>query len=254
MRPVYRITCILVFLLFSYNGFSQNTILRDSSVSATLINIGLGYSFPGGDLKDRFGNCGVFQVGVIEKFRSNWLIGLKGDLFFGDDVREDTILKNLANSSGFITNSSGAPANIQLLERGFAIDLTIGKILPFLDANSNSGLTITGGLGFLQHKIRINNSANDVPQLEGNYKKGYDRLSNGLRLTEFVGYTYLSANKLANFQIGMEFTQAWTKNRRDINFDTQQQDKKTRNDLMYALKLIWILPLYHEIVEKEFYY
>jgi hypothetical protein len=101
-----------------------------------------------------------------------------------------------------------------------------------------------GGAGILQHKIHIENRSKSVPQLTGKYKQGYDRLSNGPALSETIGYMHLDKNRRINFFAAFDITQAFTKNRRALNFDTQTSETGYRLDLLFALRMGWILPLY----------
>ncbi len=83
-------------------------------------------------------------------------------------------------------------------------------------------------------------------------KKGYDRLSNGIGFTQSVGYLFLSNNRIANFFAGIEMNEAFTKNRRDFNYDQMKKDNQLRTDLLFGIRIGWILPLYKK-APKEFY-
>ena len=109
------------------------------------------------------------------------------------------------------------------------------------------------GIGFLQHKKRIEVTGNVVPELTRDYRKGYDRLSNGPAITQFIGYHYLSNRRLINFFGGFEAIAALTKNRRGYNYDTMEYDNKQRFDLLYGIRFGWIIPLYKK-KPKEFYF
>ncbi len=50
-------------------------------------------------------------------------------------------------------------------------------------------MLLTGG-GYLQYEIRIKVVKNMAPQFNGDYKKGYDRLSDGLNLLIYWLYVY----------------------------------------------------------------
>jgi hypothetical protein len=93
-----------------------------------------------------------------------------------------------------------------------------------------------------------------VPQLTGNYKKGYDRLTNGLAINEFIGYQMLSTNKRVNFYFGFEFTQGFTQSRRDFDFDTRSADTQKRFDSLMGIRAGWILPFYVGKGAAEIYY
>ena len=105
----------------------------------------------------------------------------------------------------------------------------------------------------MQHKIRIEHQNNVIPQLEGEYIKGYDRLSNGFMLTGFVGYFNMSSSKMANFYIGYEFMQGFTKNRRGFNFDTKESDSKNRLDILSGFKIGWCLLLYKRTADNYYF-
>ena len=110
------------------------------------------------------------------------------------------------------------------------------------------------GIGFMQHKIRIENKDNDTPQLAGDLVKGYDRLSNGRMFNQFIGYMNLSNNHLVNFFAGLEVTEGFTRNRRSVNYDTGKHDGTKRLDMLYGLRFGWVLPLYSRAPEKVYYY
>lgn len=212
-----------------------------------------GVQLPEGDLSDRFGTNfnvgGTFQY----KTRKNFLFGIDGYFLFGADVREEQLLRYFLNSSGAITGLDGRFANILLYERGMKFDLKAGKIFPRLGPNPNSGLTLTLGAGWIQHKIRIDNKSEVIPALNGDYLKGYDRLTGGFSLTGFAGYTNFGNKRLVNFFLGVEFTQGFTKNRRLFNFDTRQQDDRMRNDQLIGIRAGWLIPLYRRS-PRTFYY
>ena len=184
-------------------------------------------------------------------------MGMEGGYLFGNKVKEDGVLDNLKTEQGFIINSAGTPSETKLNERGYLVSIKAGRIFPVLPftevklgKNPNSGIMLVCGPGFLQHKIHI---VSDAPQLGGDYKKGYDRLSYGAAVSAFLGYLFLSNKRLLNFYFGLDYVQAWTKNRRGYNYDTMQYDTAKRTDIMTGVKAGWILPLYKKVPD-EFYY
>jgi hypothetical protein len=92
------------------------------------------------------------------------------------------------------------------------------------------------------------------PQLAGDLKKGYDRLTNGPSVSEYFGYTYLSNNRLLNFFVGLECSQAFTKDRRIWDYQMMKPDDSQRLDLLYGLRAGWILPLYKRVPKAYYYY
>ncbi|MFK7806487.1 MAG: hypothetical protein AB8F74_01675 [Saprospiraceae bacterium] len=212
---------------------------------ALLVDLNYGIALPGGDMADRFGFNFDAGLGVEMLRENNWIFGLGGGFIFGNRV-DDKVLANLATPEGQIIGNNATWADLNLRERGFHTEVRIGKLIPLLKENKRSGIRAVLGLGFLQHKIRIQEDPQSfVPQILGDFKKGYDRLSNGLMVSEFIGYQNLSKNKLVNFYLGFELIQAFTQNRRDYDFRTMQEsDKSNRVDLLYGFKIGWILPFY----------
>lgn len=210
---------------------------------------------PGGALKDRFGNN--FSLGLGLNWltaKRNWILGINGNFLFGNTVKTD-VLANLRTEAGYIIGNNRLPADIGLRQRGWLVQVEIGKHIPFSDKHPRSGIRLSISPGILQHRIRIQKDPQQsVPQLLGDYQKGYDRLSNGLSFTEFVGYQLLSANRRMNFFIGLEFTQAFTQNRRDFDFPTRTKDETRRTDLLYGLRVGWILPFYVGSAGGDIYY
>ena len=129
-----------------------------------------------------------------------------------------------------------------------------GKLIPVAGPNKNSGIIFNVGAGLLQHHIRIENKDNNTPPVLGDYKKGYDKLTNGLSAREFIGYQFLDNKGLINFYVGFEFYQAWTMCRRDYNFDTMQRDDTKRNDYLMGIRAGWILPVYKKAPNSYYYY
>ena len=243
---------IFLLILIPLTAVSQQNI-KDSVLSFPMIGASGAWQIPGGDLSDRFGNNfnigGVFQW----KTKKNIVLGIDGQFLFGNKIKEDNILDSITTIQGGIISAQGEFADVLLYERGIKFEFKAGKIFPVFGPNKNSGIMTTLGVGILQHKIRIENTGSSIPSIEGDYKKGYDRLSNGLSLTAFAGYMNFGNKRLVNFYAGFEITQAFTQNRRAFNFDTREQDLRKRTDLLIGIRIGWVLPIYKR-APREFYY
>lgn len=243
-------TLWLFVLVFSLSGWAQVSI-KDSSIYTPLVGASYGYYLSGADMLKRFGSSSAAALNIDFKTKKYWMFGVNGSYIFGNKVYE-SLFDSISTSTGGIISEAGQFADIRLYERGFTVSATAGKMFHFDRPNPNSGVVATIGLGFIQHKIRIETIGNNVPQLSKEYKKGYDRLTNGLLISENLGYLYLSNNRLWNIYLGLEFQQGITKNRRAYNFDEMRQDDRQRLDVLYGAKLMWILPLYKK-APQEFY-
>lgn len=247
------ILSLFFLILCNSNGYSQDE--RRNIGNLIALNFQFGAGIPAGDLSDRFGN--TFSLGTGMDFiteKNNLIFGWKGDFHFGNVVKEN-ILGGLAPEGFIFGNSLSNATELRRAQRGFYIGAHLGKIFSFSGTNARSGLRVTLGAGLLQHKIRLQQDpSNFVNQIAGEYAKGYDRLTNGLALRQFVGYQLLGNDKLVNFTFGLEFIQGFTQNRRSFNFDEMRADTDKRLDLLIGLKVGWTLPFYVGKSTGEIYY
>jgi hypothetical protein len=244
----------LLSVLFIFNTLllSAQFQVRDSSVFNPHFTVSMAYQWPGADMADRFGTSGSPALGFYIKSKTNWYYGLKGMYIFGNKVTEPGLMSNLRTNNGEVLDDQGQVAVLFIQERGFGLHAEGGRLFNFIGPNPNSGLLLTAGIGMLQHKIRIEHQTNPIAQLEGDYQKGYDRLSNGLSFDQFLGYFHMSNNRLINFFIGVEAYQAFTQSRRNLNFDTQETDHTKRFDVLLGLRAGWCVHLYRR--ESDLYY
>ncbi|MFZ4785418.1 MAG: hypothetical protein ACOYLH_08055 [Flavobacteriales bacterium] len=239
-------------ILVALNASGQFQV-RDSSLFNPHFTISYCYHSPGGDMADRFGNNGGLGLGFHIKSKTNWYYGIQGTYIFGKRVSEPGLLSNLATDAGEILDNQGQIAKVYIQERGYTVTANFGRIFSQLGPNPNSGLLVMGGIGFMQHKIRIEHQENEIRFLEDDYLKGYDRLTNGLTAYEFLGYYLMSNNKLVNFIVGVEAYQGFTQGRRDLNFDTGITDNAKRRDNLFGVRIGWTLHLYQRTPD-QFYY
>jgi hypothetical protein len=240
-----KIRIALLFSALSFGPLYGQVNVKDSSITTAILYATYSYQFPKGDLADRFGSNSSIGGGILLKTKGNWLLGGEGNYLFGGTVRnQDSMLVLISNPEGQIIDANGMYADVVLYERGYSIYGYFGKLIPVLSPNPNSGFTVTAGLGYMQNKIRINNPNNTAPQLQGDYKKGYDKLNGGFALTGSLGYVYLSNSRLLNFSLNFEFIQAWTKRKRDYNFDLKGPDPNSYSSQFYGIKACWFIPLY----------
>jgi hypothetical protein len=215
-----------------------------------------GFDLSGGDMAKRFGSNYEAGAGFMFKTKTNWLFGFEATYLFGDRIKENP-LNEILTEEGFLIGEDGLYADVRVTERGTKLPVfKAGRLFPSKwgkRASVNSGWFALGGIGFLQHKINYEDVSNTAPQVRDEYKKGYDRLTNGLALTQNFGYMYLDVRRRINFFMELEFTEGFTKNRRDFNFNQMQKDTKNRFDLLAGVKIGWIFPAYKKL-PQEYYY
>ncbi len=208
---------------------------------------------PGADMAKSYGFSSGIGGGVGYKTKNNWVFETGGTFIFGNKINNDP-LDSISNTNGQITNMYGDQAQIYLSLRGFYIAASAGKIITTSFGNKNSGILLKAGAGFMQHKIFIDNVGNNAPQVLGDYAKGYDRMCNGLAISQTIGWQNFSDNKGMHYFIGFEFTQGFTKNQRSWDFATRQKIDKQRLDMLYALKVAWFVPINKRQATKYYYY
>lgn len=244
MKKFIIIISFLLFCVLLKSGQAQINV-RDSSVLAPMIYVNYAYQWPGADLKERFGSNSTIGGGFQIKLKSNWIFGADFNYIFGGNVKiADSIFSAIDDENGFLIDRNGELTTPLLYERGFYTSVRFGKLFPVWSPNRNSGPMVMGSIGLLQHKIRIETPGNTVPQIAGDYVKGYDKLSNGIGISEFIGYMYLGNKRLISFFGGIEFTQAFTQSRRSYDFNLDARDTQKRVELQYSIKIGWIIPFY----------
>ena len=246
-----RYCIVLLFILLNQLGNAQDEKKGIMNVGVMNYSFGYGMEFPFADMSDRFGRNLKFTVGAEKMTASNWIFGLEFSYMFGDSVKED-VVSNLRLSNGNILGADNAYAEVFTRQRGVFFGANVGKLIP-LSSTSRSGIRITGAAGILAHYVRVQDEVRSLPQIEGDYLKGYDRLTRGLAFREFIGYQHVS--KRVNFYIGIEFTQGFTSSVREVNFDTGlPTNKDTRFDGLIGLKAAWILPFFGDYEDAEIFY
>ena len=140
----------------------------------------------------------AYRAGIqaLYKTKSNWMFGPKFDYLFGTNLREDSLMINIRDKYGSYINNIGQRIGVNVYQRGYIIGLQAGKIFNISKKNSDNGILAMTSVGFMEHKILIRDRESSIPSLAGDYVKGYDRLTNGIVLEQYIGYTYFSTNNL----------------------------------------------------------
>ena len=251
----FRIILPLFLLTLAIQAHSQQS-KPDSAASIPFIYGFYGYQWPGGDMAEQFGSNSAVGPGFMWKTSSNWLFGAEYDFLFGNNVINGMdILKGIMNSDGDIISGDGTPSLVALFERGYTVGAKFGKLIPVSKADRNSGIFFTAGLGYISHKIRIEVENQSAPQLKGDYKRGYDRISGGLMLSQSIGFMYFGKSRLLNFMLSVEAFEGWTKGYRDYYFDTMAPPPEGRQfDFLIGPKIAWMIPLRQRSVQEFYYY
>jgi hypothetical protein len=250
VHPMKILVCIFCTLLTGLTSRAQEV----GTAFRSHISFEYGVQWPAADMADRYGrnfNLGS-QVELLHQ-NSGWLAGIKGYFLFGNTVKED-VISILRGSDGEVIGNDGGPAVIFLRERGFFVGPFLGKIIPLNETRPHAGIKFQLGAGLLQHHVRIQDDTRTVVQLSGDYRKGYDRLSNGLAAFGFLGYQHLDPKKRINFLAGFDVTAGNTMSRRDFDFNLMKKDDFRRTDVLVGFRVGWILPITTGIPPETIYY
>lgn len=223
-------------------------------IDIPMINIDLGVHIPGADLADRFGISSTLGAGFQKKNAHNFYWGVGISALTGSDVKEDNIIDIITADSLDIIDVNGHTASIRFWQRGAHANAYLGKIISRTGPNQNCGFFLQVGIGYLYHKIRIEDIGNQSPQLNAEMRKGYDRLCMGFTSSQMIGYRHFSNNHKVNFFIGLEFIQAFTEDVRQYDYNAQTAYEDKRIDLLHGIKFGWTIPLYEKSDNKYYYY
>ncbi len=249
-----RHSIVLVLLAFCAGGasYAQRSV-EDTAIAMVPITLSYAYQLPSGDLGNQFGPNHNIGISATRKFRSNYSLGLEGSFIFGNQVADQSMLRDIITANGAIVNQDGHPAKVLLYERGYTVMAVAGKLMPIAGPNPNSGILLKLGGGYMRHKVLIESQNDVVPALEGEYQKGYDRLAAGPAAMFFVGYQHLSNNRRINFLVGFELNIGFTQSLRPYSFDAHRADTGTHFDGLNGLRVGWTLPIYKARDNREYY-
>jgi hypothetical protein len=248
-------TLFKLIAVFCFGVLHGQRNVKDSAIATPWIGVHYGGNFPSNDLNDRYGYLN--HIGIMSGYKTakQLYLGLDANFMFGNQVKMTGLFDHLVDSQGNITDINGDIAIVLVMPRGFNTNLSIGGLWPVWGSNKNSGIFVHGGAGFLLHHMRIETQNQVIPQLELDYKKGYDRLTTGINTHQFIGYSFMADGGFYNFYGGLYAQQGFTKNRRTIFFDqpTTLVSTDLRLDLQFGFRLGWFIPIYKR-KPKDFYY
>jgi hypothetical protein len=251
-------TIILFFFLFTtFLSFSKSdSLTTNQGLAHPILSFHYTLNNPILSWKDRFGIFNSVGMNLGYKTKKNWYFLLENNFIFGNKINENSLLDNLKDSYGNITDDQGNIATVPLFSRGWNSSIVFGKLFKLKSTQVETGILLNLGLGFLSYKYRIETNSENIPQLEKDYSKGYDRLTQGLLFSEYLGYQFVSERELLNFNAGFYFMQGLTKNIRTINYDQPNTpvSKNVRIEGSYGLKFGWNIPFFNDKPKDYYYY
>ena len=246
MKRAVAAFCLIVGCFTAHAQKDADLFGRSTKVEGHgfVISVSGNFDIPAADMAKRFGLSYRVGPALLYKTKSNWMFGVKFDFLFGDHIKDDSIAYNIKDADGNFYNAAGTIKDVAINERGYATGVMAGKIIPFNKAISDNGLLLLTGVGFIQHKVSFYTRDRDIPQLFEPYVKGYDRLTNGLYVEQFVGYSNIAPKGLLNYQIGFNFLAGFTQGRRDFQYDLMRADNAKRLDILFGLRGAIYIPVF----------
>jgi hypothetical protein len=249
------ITSLSLLLITCFSSLTaQGLAGAQNKDRALMVNLGYGPYSSGGDLSNRFGNGWSIDGGLYWlPVKNNLEFGLRVQYGFGDQVKED-VLADLRTREGFLIGNQREPADIQLRQRQLFIGPSLGNTFS-IGKNKRAGIHVKTSIGYFFHRIRLQQDpVQGVPQVAEELEAGYDRLTGGLAVHQFIGFQQLALDKRLNFYIGGEVTAGFTKALRSFDIPTgAAPSTEGRTDLLLGLKAGLIIPFYFGEGRQIFY-
>ena len=249
--------CVVLFCVKGYSQVEVRESKVDSAGLFVILTPNFTYNMVLADLKKEFGNNFAIGADVGVKLKNNWSIDFGFKYLFGGDIRQnviDSAFQYLVCDGHFIASNGVASSEIELEFRGVSFHLQGGKIIPMSKRYRNSGIWIKAGIGVTQHFMNIKNPEEKIKSLTSEYKKGYDRLTLGLSLYQFVGYAHITKRNLFCVYGGVDFFENFAHRQREFDFSLMRKDNSKLFEAMIGFKIGWIIPLYKHEPNREFYY
>jgi hypothetical protein len=244
MKPALLIIFIIVCIHLSAQEKIHN---NRYSKPLVLVNLNWKPVLPGADMGKRFGVFNGFGLDLYFKSKKNYLWGLNSAYLFGRSVKDIGYLDFMKDKNGNVFTDEGQPVSIVASMRGSQSQLVFGRLFQFYTKVPEWSFLLQFGAGYLQHKYLF--QASNTLQFSGDYLRGYDRLRNGIAVSQEAGICHFNLNRRINFNLVFELTEAITKNRRYYDYATESIDTKSYFDMMSAVKLSWILPV--KVMDKS---
>ena len=232
-------------------ALSSQAQIANFSSQGFLFTPNFAIQVPHADLAERFRTFASIGLGINYKTKSNFMFGVDYDWYFGNRIKESGTFSEITIDSGQIIDSDGNFSIVRLNIKGNYLTANVGYLFNLPKDEPNSGILIQAGVGWMQHKIDIVSSQNKIPQINGEYEKGYDKLTYGIATKQFVGYQHLVNKNHFHFRIGLEFNQGFTQGRRTWDFNKNESGLDKRFDGTIAIKAGIVVPVFTKAKDDE---
>lgn len=241
-----RVLVIFINLIITCFCYSQ-----ENKQSAFVINYN--YQIPSNFFLENFGdNPAIGALFFIEK-ENNLFFGIEGVYLFGNNIKnQENIFNNITNEDNALIASDGYYANVNLSRSGTSTNIFIGyAIHP--DIKSLSGFYTSFGLGYIQQKILIDTKNENIPQMNEEYKIGYDKAHHGLFGKLMLNYNYYRKKGGIQITTGINYSIAQVQYSNTYLFNEMRNDKEQYIGSEIGFNIGLIIPI-ERINQEEFHY
>lgn len=272
------LTAAVLFLLLGGSATAQIDIKQDT-LECHIIGFNFGLKMPSatfskgtaldGTTSQEGTMSGLYKgpyldygINCLYKYKSNWLVTLDLNLWFGDDnLRNRTDrMGSVYTRDSMVVGSNGTDAVVTCFNRGMSVMVGMGKIIPLNPVkNPNSGIMARLSGGYMRQQTIFMTNREKAPQLTGDYALLYDHQRHGLILNQSVGYWFMSTKaNLLNCYAEIGVTECWSRSTRDYVLDNliglHGPDNNRYFDLIYTIKLCWMFPLKGKTAHDYYFY
>tara|TARA_B100000900_G_scaffold283697_1_gene243025 strand:+ start:516 stop:1247 length:732 start_codon:yes stop_codon:yes gene_type:complete len=219
--------------------------------SAFIVNIN--YHIPSEFFAELFENNPSIGTSFFIEKENNIFYGIEANYLFGNNIKnESLILSEIKNHDGSIIASDGYFANINFSRRGFSSNIFTGYALHFNKTNL-SGIYFSLGGGYINQKILIDTKNENIPQLNEEYKKGYDSANDGIFGKLSINYKYYRKKGGIQISAGFYNSVARVKRLNTYIFNENINDDSFHIGSEFGFNLGLIIPV-SKINQEEFHY
>lgn len=229
-------------------GNSLDTIppnQKNEEKSWILMHVAATYSVNSGDWAERYPAYTALPLRLEYYHKNKYTLGADFSFYLGSQVNSVGMFPDMTDEDGSLRDNNGYPAVIRYYMRGWSSRAYALKIIP-LNYNAQKearwSMQLGGGLGYTRHYTKFNFDLDMVPQLEGEYLGGYDRLSAGAQLFEQLRFQYLD-NSSVSLSAGFELLQGFTKHQRAYDFSSRSAQQQNFFDLGFGAFVGVIIPI-----------
>lgn len=242
---------IFIFLIMCTGVRNLHAGSADSISTLSAISLSYDYQFPFADMGKRFVSYSMPMLTYDVHHKSGYVFSLSAGYMYRDSVKENGLLSQI-EKDGYLLDGSGQIVNVFLFQRGYTLSAKISK--KFNLGSPKIYLLAGMGAGFMQHKILLYSKDFYLPQVQGEYAKGYDRLSNGFMLQQSLLLVHQPRGRSYLLFAGLNALQGFTQNRRSYNFDTMGPDLSKRKDFSIGLQFGFSIIFNRKIPQDYYYY